>query len=310
MIRLGFAVRALGRPGLVCGGRSDQQHLSIALTGLGDMVSYLGQIGVGFYRAAFVLPAEHGMRQVADCSDLLRILAKRLAANHVRISLHLPTNLSLASSDASHAAAASAIIEATAVLLAALDAARPPEVIEGIMVVHLAAPSGEAQSYHRFATRYHALSAQARQRLAIEHGSSGPSLGQLLMLHQQCGVAIVFDALHWALHNPEGLTLDLALGLALATWSPSVRPEVHLSSQRGEAHLLPARAGQAARILPPRPGQHADYVAFSDLERLLHAAHGLPPFDLMLEAKAGDLALLRLRHELAQRAPALVQRVA
>lgn len=311
MIRLGFALRALGRPGLACGsGRGRGPHLSVALAGLGDMLSYLGQIGVRFYRAALALPAEDGLRQVADCDDLLTLLAMSLAANHVRISIHLPTSLSLASSEATQTAAASATIEATALLLAALDAARPPGAVEGIMVAHLAAPSAEAQSYRRFATHYQALSSQARSRLALEHGSSGPSLGQLLMLHQQCGVPIVFDALHWALHNPEDLALDLALGLALATWPSAVRPEVHLSSQRGEAHLLPERAGQAARILPPRPGQHADYVALSDLERLLAAARGLPPFDLMLEAKAGDLALLRLRHELAQRAPVLAQRVA
>jgi UV DNA damage endonuclease len=63
-------------------------------------------------------------------------------------------------------------------------------------------------------------------------------------------------------------------------------------------------------VLPPRPGQHADFVAASDLERLLLAARGLPPFDLMLEAKAGDLALLRLRAEIARRAPELAARLA
>ncbi|MEI8165259.1 MAG: UV damage endonuclease UvsE, partial [Chloroflexales bacterium] len=56
---------------------------------------------------------------------------------------------------------------------------------------------------------------------------------------------------------------------------------------------------------PPRPGQHADFIAAGDLERLLRAARGLPPFDLMLEAKAGDLALARLRAEIARRAPDL-----
>lgn len=79
---------------------------------------------------------------------------------------------------------------------------------------------------------------------------------------------------------------------------------MHLSSPRSEAHLLPARAGRAAAVLPPRPGQHADFIDAGALQRLLVAALGLPAFDLMLEAKAGDLALLRLRAEIARRAPA------
>jgi UV DNA damage endonuclease len=62
-------------------------------------------------------------------------------------------------------------------------------------------------------------------------------------------------------------------------------------------------------VLPPRPGQHADFIDAGALIRLLTAAHGLPPFDLMLEAKAGELALLRLREEIARRAPQLAGRM-
>jgi UV DNA damage endonuclease len=36
---------------------------------------------------------------------------------------------------------------------------------------------------------------------------------------------------------------------------------------------------------------------------LIAAAHGLPPFDIMLEAKAADMALLRLREDLRRYAP-------
>src|SRR5690606_6116557 len=93
--------------------------------------------------------------------------------------------------------------------------------------------------------------------------------------------------------------------LALATWPQGRRAEVHLSSARCEAHLLPGRAGAPPRVLPPRPGQHADFVDAADLEHLLVAARGLPPFDLMIEAKAGDLALLRLRADIARRSPEL-----
>lgn len=310
MIRLGFAVRAVGRPGLGGGGGAGRpQHLSIALARLGDMLGYLAQIGVAYYRAPLALAGPGGFAELAECANQLAALAERLAADGVRVTVHMPLGLGLAAADETTAAAAIAAVEATAALLAALDAARPGPV-EGIMVSHLGAPAGDAGAAARFATRYRALSARARARLALEHEGAGLSLGAALALHQACGVPIVFDALHWEQHNPEGLALPLALGLALATWPAGTRPEAHLASHRSEAHLLPGRAGEPPRILPPRPGQHADFVAAGDLERLLRAAPGLPPFDLMLEAKAGELAVARLRAEIARRAPELAARLA
>ncbi|MEI6180719.1 MAG: UV damage endonuclease UvsE [Chloroflexales bacterium] len=252
MIRLGFAVRAVGRPGLTTGsGRGTSPHLSIALARLADMLVYLGQIRVGLYRAALALPPNGAFPQLVACEAQLEALAARLAIQGVRVTIHLPLSLSLAAADETHAAAAITTIEATAALLSALDAGRPPGPVEGVMVAHLG--TTEAGAAKRFAARYHALSPQAQVRLALEHEDAGPSLAQILALHQTCGVPVVFDALHWELHNPEGLPLSLALGLALATWPTGVRPKVHLSSARSEAHLLPGRAGDPPRIVPPRP---------------------------------------------------------
>ena len=61
------------------------------------------------------------------------------------------------------------------------------------------------------------------------------------------------------------------------------------------------------RVQPPLPNQHSDFIdpfAFVDL---LQVAQRLRtrPFDVMLEAKAKDLALLRLREQIAQFAPEL-----
>lgn len=311
MIRLGFAVRTVGRPGLAGGGAPGRPpHLSVALARLGDVLGYLGQLGVAYYRAPLALAGPDGFAQLDACADQLDALAKGLAAAGVRVTVHLPLGLSLATADEGQAHEAAAAIEATAALLAALDGRRPPGPVEGIMVGHLGAAAEDTQALRRFAARHRSLSPRARARLALEHDGAGTGLGTLLALHQVCGAPVVFDALHWALHNPEGLPLDLALGLALATWPPGARPEAHLSSQRSEAHLLPGRGQAPPRVLPPRPGQHADFVVAGDLERLLVAARGLPPFDLMLEAKAGELALLRLRAELGRRAPQLAARLA
>jgi UV DNA damage endonuclease len=56
------------------------------------------------------------------------------------------------------------------------------------------------------------------------------------------------------------------------------------------------------------PHQHSDFLdPFSVIDLLRDArAGGLRPFDIMLEAKAKDLALLRLREQIGQFAPELV----
>lgn len=308
MIRLGFPVRIVARPGLGGGSGRAAPHLSVTLARLADVLGYLRQIEVSFYRAALGISATGGLAELAACAPQLETIAEQLARAEMRVSVHLDHTVALGADNPALAAEGLAVIEATAALLAALDARRPPGTIEGTMVAHVGGPAADPASLGRFAERFGSLSPLARARLGVEHDGAGHSLGRLLALHQRCGVPVVFDALHFALHNPEHLPLDLALGLALATWPPQTRPEVHLSSARSEAHLLPA-AGRPTQVLPPRPGQHADFIVAADLERLLVASVGLPPFDLMLEAKAGDLALLRLRAEIAARAPALAARL-
>ncbi|MCG8349264.1 MAG: UV damage endonuclease UvsE [Chloroflexales bacterium] len=314
MIQLGFAVRVVGKPGLrAYDGRREAAHLSLSLIYLRDILVYLQRINVHFYRIAATLAPTatlaEVLRQIDDCTPELDMLAAQIARQGLRLTLHLGHHIALGAPDSEKAARSLAHIEAQAALLERLDAGPAHRSMPGILVAHVGGASQDRSSLERFAARYQALSARARTRFAVEHDSAGFSLGALLYLHQRCGVPVVFDQLHWQLHNPEALPLDLALGLALATWPAGVRPEVHLSTARSEAHLIPTSARQEARVLPPHPGQHADFVAAADLIALLRAACGLPPFDLMLEAKAGDLALLRVRAELSRIAPELATKL-
>jgi UV DNA damage endonuclease len=306
-IRLGFPVRIVGRPALRISTERPGAHLSVSLMQLRDVMHYLARVDIHFYRLPLLVGAIK-RDQVAECNAELAEVAAILAARQLRLTLHLNHGATAPDNTPEQLALWCAEVEAHAALLAALDGGRGG-LVEGIMVAHLGGRAADPTALSRFCHAYERLSPNAQQRLAIEHDDAGFSLGQLLALHQQCGVAIVFDALHWALHNPERLPLDLALGLALATWPATIRPEVHLSSMRSEAHLLPGKAGQPPRIVPPYPGQHADFIVTEDLRRLLVAARGLPAFDLMLEAKAGELALLRLRHEIARLEPDLATRL-
>ncbi len=298
VIRLGFAVRSVNRPGLVGG---TPAHLSILLTQLHDLLSYLERASIRFYR--FALPRRLSSAELAECQPQIDLLAHRIRALNLRLGLHLDPQMVLGHADDRVAAETLAAIESAITLLAALD---QPGAISHTLVAH--AGSADPATLHRIGQRWQALSPQARQRTAIEHNSTGPSLRALLGLAARYGIPIVFDYLHFQLHNPDGWSLPLALGLCLATWPSAVRPEVHLSSQRSEAHLLAGRHGET-RVLPPRAGQHADFIVARDAISLLRASRGMPSFDLMLEAKAGDLALLRLRHDLARYAPDWAERV-
>ena len=100
-----------------------------------------------------------------------------------------------------------------------------------------------------------------------------------------------------------------ALHRALATWPEDVVPKIHYSSpstdfdqtvekEKGET----GRERTVTKLHSPKLKAHADFI--NPLEFVLFwegvGASELRPFDIMLEAKAKDVALLRLRRELTR----------
>lgn len=299
MVHLGFPVRIVGKPKLRSHDtrRASQPHLSVSLVYLRDILHYLAQVGIHFYRiASALLPPV--LEQLDECATELATIAQQVRTQRIRLTMHLEHHIALGSADSDVVARSMQAITNQVTLLERLGTSP-----DGVVVVHVGGPSDDRATLAHFATNYLALPDHVRARLVVENDMHGFSLAELLVLHERCGVPVVFDMLHWHMHNPEQLPLDIALGLALATWPPDVRPKVHISTARSEAHLLKGTHQEPDRVLPPRLGQHADFIAVSDGIHLLQAARGLPPFDLMIEAKAGDLALQRLRSELDRVAP-------
>jgi UV DNA damage endonuclease len=159
-------------------------------------------------------------------------------------------------------------------------------------------------------TRYEGLPAVARQRLVLENDDASYSVGDIHRIHQQTGLPLVFDYLHFLNHNPEGLSLTEALALTLDTWPPDVTPKVHFSSpstaMRTVEHRGSHKRGRRLVLRRPRPTQHADFIDPFAFITFLRQTQGLRAFDVMLEAKAKDLALLRLRDDLDRFAPGLL----
>jgi len=313
VIRLGVAVKILGRGGMRVrdgrrGGSPDAPapHLSVSLVFLREALLYLVEQQICFYRVPADLapdPYRIGLvgqlRQIEEAAGMLAEVGALARQHQIRLTMHLELHAALASPDERVSARAHELLVARATLLDALGTGA-----DGTLVMHVGGAHGDrAAASERFLARLERIPPVARARLALEPDEECFGLVELLRLHQQSGLPIVLDTLHHQLNNRARIPLPEALGLALATWPRGLRPKIHVSTQRTEAHLQPARGGSRQQVIAPAHGQHADYLNPFEVAAVLRAARGLPPFDIMLEAKAADLALLRLREDLRRFAP-------
>jgi UV DNA damage endonuclease len=319
-VRLGFAVKVLGEPGLRSHDSRRWQngpHLSVSLAYLRDLFAYLERAGISMYRMASQLvpyathpemPAFHG--QVEECARELAALGEKARALDLRLSFHPSQYVVLNAPDEALAARGMAEVEVQARVLEAMGLGP-----EAVVVVHVGGLyEGRAAARERFARRAEGLSAAARARLVVENDERAFSLADLLWIHQRTGLRVVFDYLHH-LNNPGGMDVAEAALAALRTWPAAQTPKVHFSSPRTEMRLVsqrdPATGRQVEVLRPPLWTQHSDYVNPFEFVAFLRRmeAEGARPFDVMLEAKAKDLALLRLREDLARLAPEWAARV-
>ena len=167
------------------------------------------------------------------------------------------------------------------------------------MVLHLG--SGGEDGAERFVRGVELLSDAARARLAIENDDRVFALGDVLEVSRRCGLPVVWDILHHHCLDPAGIPDREALELALATWPADVVPKIHYSSPKTAVEERSRRRGRRVEktLVLPQLRAHADMVDPIGFRHFLRdTADGLR-FDIMLEAKAKDLALLRLREQLA-----------
>lgn len=315
-MRLGFSVRVLGKPGLrgYDGRRAAQSpHLSVSLAHLRDVFSYLQASRIGMYRMSPELapyathpdwPALH--HQIEECRAELGEVGALARAAGIRLSFHAPSHVALAALDRAVIERGGALLEILAGLLDAMG--QPPE---AVIVVHSGGLAGGVDlAVERWVYARESLAETVRRRLALEHDSDGLTLPTALRLHAATGVPIVFDYLHFMMNNPEGWQLPAALQAALATWPVDVRPKAHFATGRTEMRAirrLDERSGRHKWLLsPPRPGHHADFLNPWEFAQFVRAGAHLRDFDILLEAKAGDLALMRLREDLGRYTPDVI----
>jgi UV DNA damage endonuclease len=128
----------------------------------------------------------------------------------------------------------------------------------------------------RFCANFEKLSDSVKKRLTIENDDKASmySVSDLMYIHKNIGIPIVFDY-----HHHQFCTGDLsekdALELASTTWPKGITPEVHYSESK-------ALHEENSKL---KPQAHSDYI------KQLPNLYG-NIVDIMVEAKAKELAIL------------------
>jgi UV DNA damage endonuclease len=306
-MRLGFAVKVLGGGGLPTHDarrHPSRPHLRVSIGYLHSVFDHLEREGIRMYRMSASLapygthpglPAFHG--QVEACAAELAELGDRARAQGLRLSTHPGQYVVLNSEDPGVGAAAARDLEEQAALLDAMGLGP-----EAVVVLHVGgAARGVAAGIERFEAGLERLSERARSRLVLENDDRSFGLADVLPLARRTGLRVAWDVLHHHCHDPEGIPEREALSLALGTWPAGQRPKIHYSSPRTAMDERRRRVGRRIERIPTLPPlrAHADLVDPIAFARFLRESAAGHDFDVMLEAKGKDLALLRLRSQLA-----------
>ncbi len=309
--RLGIPVKLLGAPLRSHDSRRWQHapHLSVSLIYLRDVFEYLHQRQIHFYRLAGQLapyathpnlPAFH--RQIEECATELAATGDLARQRGLRLTMHPAHYIQLSTPDASLAAHSRAELGVAAALLDGMGLGA-----DSVLVVHVGGVYDDPlQGRERFVRQWEQLPRPVRQRLALENDDKRYSFADTHWIHRRTGIPLVLDTLHLQCLNPDRRPLGETLAAALASWPAHQTPKIHFSSPR--TSLRRVQRNGVDHIQPPLPHQHSDFLdpfAFIELLRIVQSQR-LRSFDIMLEAKAKDLALLRLREQVQHFAPELM----
>jgi UV DNA damage endonuclease len=293
-------------------------HLKCSLEHLDRIFDHLAAKRIDMYRmdsnlAPYVthpdMPQFHGM--IAESASDLAAAGRKARALGLRLSFHPSQYILLNSPDPGLTERSIADLAAQAEILDRMELGP-----EAVMVIHVGGVYDDrAASRARWVQTWPTLPEPARRRLVLENDDLRFSAADVLWIHGETGVRCIFDYQHHWCFNPEGMALEAALAAILVTWPAGARPKIHFSSPRTEMREVvraakPAAGGRTRRttvLLPPIWTGHADYINPFEFARFMRDAEGLA-FDVMLEAKGKDLALLKLRPDLLRYAPDVAAR--
>lgn len=246
---------------------------------LADAIAWCGAHGVGAFRVMSQILPLYTHPEVGwslDGKAGLRAALKRVRQPGVRLSFHPDQFVVPGSVSAKTVAASLAELEYMGEVAELIGAEQ--------MTIHGGgAQGGKPVALDRLARGLAQLSPRARSRVVLENDDRVYTVEDLLPLCERLGIPLVYDVHHHRC-NPDRLGVERATELAAATWGTR-EPWAHLSS--------PARGWKGS---DPRP--HADYIALADFP----AAWRERTMTVDIEAKAKELAVMRLQKALARKA--------
>jgi UV DNA damage endonuclease len=316
--RFGFAVKVLGRDGLRSNDtrrHASDPHLRVSLGYIDAILDYLSETGISMYRmssdiAPYVthpdLPRFHG--QIAESAADLQAVGEKARRLGVRLSMHPGQFIVINSPDPELVRKSAADLLAGAEILDGMG--QGPE---AVLVIHVGGSYGDNRSgCDRWVQTFATLPEPVRRRLVLENDDLRYSACDVLEIHERTGVPLIFDYQHFCCHNPEGLPLEDTVARFLRTWPSGVAPKIHYSSPNTNFREVDQRDRKTGKVskatLPPVWTGHADFVNPFEFVTFMRMVEAAGAFDVMLEAKAKDLAVIRLRRDLARYAPDIAAR--
>ncbi|GGD99364.1 hypothetical protein GCM10011390_17710 [Aureimonas endophytica] len=315
--RLGFPVKVMARDDLKSNDSrraASDPHLKVSLGYLDQILDHLDRHDIRMYRMSSDIapyathpdmPQFHAM--VKESAAELAAFGRKAKQLDIRLSFHPSQFVVLNSPDPDLVAKSAWDLASQAEMLDLMELGP-----EAVLVIHVGGTYGDVPaSRERWARTWPTLPEPVRRRLVLEHDDLRFSAEDVLWIHERTGVRLIFDYQHFWCLNPERADLRQTLERVLATWPEGQQPKLHFSSPRTELREQvridkATKKKKTVHVAPVFTG-HADFCNPFEFATFMRVAEGLD-FDVMLEAKAKDLALLRLRPDLLRYAPDVAAR--
>ena len=152
--------------------------------------------------------------------------------------------------------------------------------------IHMGGVYGDkAAALKRFVENFKTVPELIKRHLTLENDDISYNVEDLYPVCMKTGLPLIYDVHHHRC-NPDGFSIKEASAKSLETWK-QVGRESHF-------HISSPKNGWKSS----NPKSHADYINIKDFPE--EWMHGMPDFTLDVEAKAKELAVIKLYRQLTR----------